>query len=77
MQKFDAVVIGGGPGGYACAIRLAQNGLKAALVEAELQQEQERMRSDTSSKEEEKEEKEGDKKDDKKDTKAASSMEVT
>ena len=35
MQKFDAVVIGGGPGGYACAIRLAQNGLKAALVEAD------------------------------------------
>ena len=33
MQKFDAVVVGGGPGGYACAIRLAQNGLKAALVE--------------------------------------------
>ena len=35
MQKFDAVVIGGGPGGYACAIRLAQNGLKAALVDAD------------------------------------------
>lgn len=35
MQKFDAVVIGGGPGGYACAIRLAQNGLNAALVEAD------------------------------------------
>ena len=35
MQKFDAVVIGGGPGGYACAIRLAQNGLKAALIEAD------------------------------------------
>ena len=35
MEKFDAVVIGGGPGGYACAIRLAQNGLKAALVEAD------------------------------------------
>ncbi len=33
MQKFDAVVVGGGPGGYACAIRLAQNGLKSALVE--------------------------------------------
>ena len=23
MQKFDAVVVGGGPGGYACAIRLS------------------------------------------------------
>ena len=33
MQKFDAVVVGGGPGGYECAIRLSQNGLKAALVE--------------------------------------------
>ena len=33
MQKFDAVVVGGGPGGYACAIRLSQNGLKTALVE--------------------------------------------
>ena len=35
MEQFDAVVIGGGPGGYACAIRLAQNGLRAALVEAD------------------------------------------
>lgn len=26
MQKYDAVVLGGGPGGYECAIRLAQNG---------------------------------------------------
>lgn len=33
MQKFDAVVVGGGPGGYACAIRLSQNGLRTALVE--------------------------------------------
>lgn len=33
MQKFDAVVVGGGPGGYECAIRLAQNGLSTALVE--------------------------------------------
>ena len=33
MQKFDAVIVGGGPGGYACAIRLSQNGLKTALVE--------------------------------------------
>ena len=27
-EKFDAVVIGGGPGGYVCAIRLAQLGKK-------------------------------------------------
>jgi dihydrolipoamide dehydrogenase len=27
-DKFQAVVIGGGPGGYVCAIRLAQLGLK-------------------------------------------------
>lgn len=33
MQKFYAVVVGGGPGGYECAIRLSQNGLKTALVE--------------------------------------------
>jgi len=30
---YDAVVIGGGPGGYVCAIRLAQLGKKVALVE--------------------------------------------
>src|SRR5512146_1166550 len=34
-QKFDAVVIGAGPGGYVAAIRLAQLGKKAALVEKE------------------------------------------
>ena len=33
MAKFDAIVVGGGPGGYECAIRLSQNGLKTALVE--------------------------------------------
>lgn len=33
MQTFDAVVVGGGPGGYGCAIRLAQNGLRVALAE--------------------------------------------
>ena len=35
MEKnFDIVVIGGGPGGYVCAIRAAQLGLKAACVES-------------------------------------------
>ena len=33
-EKFDSVVIGGGPGGYVCAIRLAQLGQKTACVEA-------------------------------------------
>jgi len=33
MESFDAVVIGGGPGGYVCAIRLGQLGKKALLVE--------------------------------------------
>jgi dihydrolipoamide dehydrogenase len=32
---FDAVVIGGGPGGYVCAIRLAQLGMQVACVEKE------------------------------------------
>ncbi|CAA7612224.1 dihydrolipoyl dehydrogenase [Magnetospirillum sp. UT-4] len=31
--SFDVVVIGGGPGGYVCAIRAAQLGLKVACVE--------------------------------------------
>jgi dihydrolipoamide dehydrogenase len=34
-KSFDAVVIGGGPGGYVAAIRLAQLGKKAALVDRE------------------------------------------
>jgi dihydrolipoamide dehydrogenase len=34
-QKFDVVVIGAGPGGYVCAIRAAQLGLKVAVVERE------------------------------------------
>ena len=32
-QKFDIVVVGGGPGGYVAAIRAAQLGMKAGLVE--------------------------------------------
>jgi dihydrolipoamide dehydrogenase len=35
MEKnFDLLVIGGGPGGYVCAIRAAQLGLKTACVES-------------------------------------------
>lgn len=33
MKEFDVTVIGSGPGGYVCAIRCAQLGLKTALVE--------------------------------------------
>jgi len=33
-DKFQAVVIGGGPGGYVCAIRLAQLGYKTACIES-------------------------------------------
>jgi len=35
MEKFDVIVIGGGPGGYVAAIRAASLGLKVALVEKE------------------------------------------
>src|SRR5580700_6098962 len=31
--SFDVIVVGGGPGGYVCAIRCAQLGLKTAVVE--------------------------------------------
>ena len=34
-EQFDVVVIGAGPGGYVAAIRAAQLGLKAAIVERE------------------------------------------
>ncbi len=33
MADFDAIIIGAGPGGYVCAIRAAQLGLKVACVE--------------------------------------------
>ncbi|PDH20601.1 MAG: dihydrolipoyl dehydrogenase [Pelagibacterales bacterium MED-G42] len=33
-EKFQVIVIGGGPGGYVCAIRLAQLGLKTACIES-------------------------------------------
>jgi len=32
-QSFDLIIIGAGPGGYVCAIRAAQLGLKTAVVE--------------------------------------------
>lgn len=32
-DKFDVIIIGAGPGGYVCAIRCAQLGLKTAIVE--------------------------------------------
>jgi dihydrolipoamide dehydrogenase len=32
-MSYDLIVIGGGPGGYVCAIRAAQLGLKTAIVE--------------------------------------------
>ena len=34
-RKYDVVVIGAGPGGYVAAIRAAQLGLKAAVIEKE------------------------------------------
>ena len=33
MSSYDVIIIGGGPGGYVCAIRCAQLGLKTACVE--------------------------------------------
>lgn len=32
-DKYDVIVIGGGPGGYVAAIRAAQNGLKSACID--------------------------------------------
>ena len=34
LDKFQAIVVGGGPGGYVCAIRLSQLGLKTACIES-------------------------------------------
>ncbi|MCM8829708.1 MAG: FAD-dependent oxidoreductase, partial [Candidatus Omnitrophica bacterium] len=33
MEKYDVVVIGGGPGGYPSAIRCSQSGKKVVLIE--------------------------------------------
>jgi len=35
MKTYDAIVIGGGPGGYPCSIKLGQLGLKVVCVEKE------------------------------------------
>jgi len=35
IEKFDIVILGGGPGGYVAAIRAAQLGLKTAVIERE------------------------------------------
>ncbi|MEB3773522.1 MAG: FAD-dependent oxidoreductase, partial [Desulfurococcales archaeon] len=35
MDKYDVIVIGGGPGGYPAAIRAAQEGASVALVEGD------------------------------------------
>ncbi len=35
MDAYDVVILGGGPGGYVAAIRAAQLGMKAALIEKE------------------------------------------
>jgi dihydrolipoamide dehydrogenase len=33
MNEYDVVIIGAGPGGYVCAVRASQNGLKAAIID--------------------------------------------
>ena len=33
MKEYDVVVIGSGPGGYICAVRCAQLGMKVAIIE--------------------------------------------
>jgi dihydrolipoamide dehydrogenase len=35
MREFDVTVVGGGPGGYVCAIRAGQLGLRTLLVESD------------------------------------------
>lgn len=35
MKSYDAIVIGGGPGGYPCAIKLGQLGIKTLCIEKE------------------------------------------
>jgi dihydrolipoamide dehydrogenase len=33
MSQFDLLIIGAGPGGYVCAIRAAQLGMKVGIIE--------------------------------------------
>ncbi|QXK91872.1 dihydrolipoyl dehydrogenase [Neoehrlichia mikurensis] len=33
MEKYDVIIVGGGPGGYKCAIRASQLGLKVACID--------------------------------------------
>jgi len=33
MNEYDVVIVGAGPGGYVCAVRASQNGLKTAIVD--------------------------------------------
>ncbi len=33
MNEYDVLIIGAGPGGYTCAVRASQNGLKTAIVD--------------------------------------------
>ena len=33
-DSYDLIVIGAGPGGYVCAIRAAQLGMRAAIIDA-------------------------------------------
>ena len=35
MEKFDLIILGGGPAGYVTAIRASQLGLSTAIVEKE------------------------------------------
>ena len=35
-MNYDLIIIGGGPGGYSCALRAVQYGLKTALIEKDL-----------------------------------------